>query len=182
MSSTGTSKRTLILLILAFALPVLAAYSALQWGWYQGGATNRGELLQQLSYDQLQLANPDSEHWQIVTQLPAECDQRCQATITVIQQAHIALGREKVRVQPVIFTTATSDPRAQENLRQLNFTLIPANSEAHQALAPYALVVVDPWGQWVMGYRADPQQAVPLSMGKDLLADLRKLLKLSRIG
>ncbi len=181
MSSTGTHQRTLPVLLLAFALPVLFAYTTLQLGWYQGGATNRGELLNDLSYPDLDLTNPAPQRWQVAMLLPPRCESACQGQLTLLRQAHLALGREQDRVQPILFVTPSSDPEMRARLFAASFLQVEINPPARQALGEYALVVIDPLGQWVMGYAsAHPEQ--PLALGQDLLADLRKLLKLSRIG
>ncbi|GAA5192936.1 hypothetical protein [Ferrimonas gelatinilytica] len=181
MSSIGTRQRTLLVLLLAFALPVIFAYTALKLGWYQGGATNRGELLSDLSYQQLALTNPEPRRWQMAMLLPAQCAADCEAQLTLLRQAHLALGREQERVQPILFVMPESDPGMLARLGEAPFLQAEINTQARQAMGAYALVVIDPLGQWVMGYRSG-EVGPPLTLGQDLLADLRKLLKLSRIG
>ncbi len=43
------------------------------------------------------------------------------------------------------------------------------------------VLIVDPLGQLVMSYTAEPNEDL-VKLSKDMLADLRKLLKLSRVG
>ena len=45
-SPQKNGKKTLLLLLLAFAVPVIAAKLILSFGLYNGGATNKGELLE----------------------------------------------------------------------------------------------------------------------------------------
>ncbi|WP_298440659.1 hypothetical protein [uncultured Ferrimonas sp.] len=165
-SSSAASKRTLLLLLGLFSLPVIAAALVLKLGWYQGGSTNHGQLLSDLSYQQLRVANPAEQTWQIVTFVPNQCDHACQQHLQQLNQAHIALGREHTRVIPIAYSSEAIT--APERFRQV------INPPLQQALAPYAMVVVDPWGQWVLGYQQ--------GQSRDMLLDLRKLLKLSRIG
>lgn len=162
----GRSKRTLWLMVAVFVLPVVAAALVLNLGWYQGASTNNGQLLSGLSYQQLAQPNPATNRWQIVTFVPADCDNACQQHLNQLSQAHIALGREQPRVIAIAYGSggATVPER---------FTHI-ASSALKSELAPYGMVVVDPWGQWVMGYQ--------VGQAREMLLDLRKLLKLSRIG
>ncbi|SHI02902.1 hypothetical protein [Ferrimonas marina] len=180
MPSTGTHQRTLIVLLLAFVMPVLVAYAVLKLGLYQGGSTNKGQLLSALSYEQLAHENPEAQQWQIIAFLPEQCDESCQDNLVLMRQTHQALGREQQRVRPLVFTQSDSDLSAVKQLSELQVTQATANDQVVDALAPYALVVVDPWGQWVLGY---PHGSLTTAEHRrDLLADLRKLLKLSRIG
>ncbi|WP_028116462.1 hypothetical protein [Ferrimonas senticii] len=164
--SSSTAKRTLMLMLGLFLLPVLLAAAVLQFGWYQGGSTNQGRLLSELSYQQINQPNPFAEQWQIITYAPSNCAADCQQQLQQLSQAHIALGREQRRVVPIVYSAAPM---------LLPERLVPVIAAPLQApLAPYALVVVDPLGQWVLGYPPGQTQA--------MLKDLRKLLKLSRIG
>ncbi|MBY5994036.1 hypothetical protein [Ferrimonas balearica] len=180
--ASGTAKRTLIVLLAAFVLPVALAYLFLTQGWYQGGTTNRGQLLDGLSYQTLSVANPAERQWQIITLLPDQCRAACQDRLAAVRQAHIALGREQDRVVPLVYLTEHSDPTLQAQLTEHQLAAAPASPALQAALAGHALVVVDPLGQWVMAYPAVADQPAQIQQGRDLLADLRKLLKLSRIG
>lgn len=180
--NNGTAKRTLWLLLAAFTLPVVLAYLYLTQGWYQGGATNRGQLLSGLSYDSLSVANPAQRQWQVITLLPAQCDADCLDRLAMLHQAQIALGREQDRVVPLVYLTAESDPAIRGELASRSLHIANAEAAVEEALMQNGLVVVDPLGQWVMGYPAVAGTEAHIQQGRDLLSDLRKLLKLSRIG
>ncbi|QIZ78392.1 hypothetical protein [Ferrimonas lipolytica] len=166
-TTTGTSKRTLLLLLTLFSLPVLLAALVLNMGWYTGGSTNNGQLLTDISYQQLQQDNPQAQKWQMITFVPSQCDATCEAHLQELGRAHIALGRYQDRVIPIAYSLAPlSLPKP--------FTTVTTDDVIEQSLASYAVVVVDPMGQWVLGYQADQT--------REMLIDLRKLLKLSRIG
>lgn len=182
MNSHGTDRYTPWFLMLAFALPIALAYLFLTLDWYRGGATNRGQLLMDVSYQSLKQTNPAERQWQIITFLPERCDTHCQDRLTTLRQAHIALGREQDRVVPLVFTQGTSDPDWQNQLSDQSFQLADANQAVIEQFNGVALAIVDPLGQWVMTYPLVDSQEDQIQQGRDLLADLRKLLKLSRIG
>ncbi|MBY6187881.1 hypothetical protein KUV89_14780 [Marinobacter hydrocarbonoclasticus] len=180
--NNGTAKRTLWLLLAAFILPVVLAYLYLTQGWYQGGATNKGQLLDNLSYQSLSAGNPAEQQWQVITLLPARCDQTCLDRLATLRQTHIALGREQERVVPMVFLTDQSDPQIRTQLSEHELISAPAEPAVAAALASASLIVVDPLGQWVMAYPLVADTDAQIQQGRDLLSDLRKLLKLSRIG
>ncbi len=180
--NNGTARRTLWLLLAAFLLPVILAYLYLTQGWYQGGATNKGQLLSGLSYDSLAADNPGARQWQMITLLPPVCEATCLDRLAMMQQAHIALGREQDRVVPLVYLTGQSDPRILPQLAEHALSTAQADDAVVTALNEHALVVVDPLGQWVMAYPAVSDTEAQIQQGRDLLSDLRKLLKLSRIG
>ncbi|MCE9686101.1 hypothetical protein LZP73_07710 [Shewanella sp. AS16] len=177
--SGNRSKTMLVLLFSAFILPVAIAKLVLGMGLYQGGATNQGELLSPpLDYAKLAMTNPLPHSWQILYLLPAHCDQACSDRLYILHQSHIALGRDRDRVEPLIMTRADSDLAA---LAGQDFITAEASDELAAMLAQ-RLIIVDPLGSLVMGYPAVTGREAHLAQGKALLKDLHKLLKLSRVG
>ncbi|WP_133408441.1 hypothetical protein [Parashewanella tropica] len=179
-STKSASRKQLVLLTAVFALPIVAAQLFLSLDLYQGGSTNKGELLpSSLSYQSLNMTNPKPGKWQMVYQLPAKCQQTCQQQLHLLQRSFIALGKEQDRVQPVVIVSKGSDTSA---LKSFNFVTLKTNSDASALLADQQIVTVDPLGKWVTRYelKTDPHEQVMQS--KAMLNDLRKLLKLSRVG
>jgi len=61
-SQKKNGKKTLLLLLLAFAIPVIAAKVILSFELYNGGATNKGELLNVgINYQSLYMVNPQPQ-------------------------------------------------------------------------------------------------------------------------
>jgi hypothetical protein len=56
------------------------------------------------------------------------------------------------------------------------------NDGFSQLVGQFEFVIVDPLGQLVMRYPKVKSETELVSQSKGLLADLRKLLKLSRVG
>lgn len=180
----GSSKKVLWLMLLIFALPVITAKLILSMHWYQPGVTNHGQLIEpNFHYQDVQLINPAIHSWQIAYLLPDQCDAVCEQQLHLLKQSHIALGKDQPRVVPVVMA---SNPEDLATLKDSGFVLLSAPELWHQAnmqsFATQDFVLIDPLGQWVMRYPTVRDQGELTDELKGLLADLRKLLKLSRVG
>ena len=179
-SPKKSGAKPLILLFLVFVLPVAAAKIVLSLDLYQGGATNKGELLPiGTSYQSLKMDNPKPREWQLLYLLPNKCDQQCQDHLYILQQSHIALGRDQDRVHTLILLSQDSDLHA---LTAYKFETAKANDAMIKMLDRQQMIVVDPLGSLVMRYPAVNGIDKQIMQGKPLIADLRKMLKLSRVG
>ena len=56
------------------------------------------------------------------------------------------------------------------------------NDAFHNLISDFELVIVDPLGQLVMRCSMVEREGDLVNQSKDILTDLRKLLKLSRVG
>lgn len=174
--------KALIILLLVFVLPVALAKLVLSLNLYQGGATNQGELLgEDISYLSLSQVNPKPQSWQILYLLPSHCGSQCQDRLYILKQSHIALGQEKHRVATVIITQSNSHVAALDGLG-LDYLPMAASTELASLLLEQQLIIVDPLGKLVMRYQGITGHDANISQGKAILADLRKMLKLSRVG
>src|SRR5690606_3270834 len=116
--------------------------------------------------------------WQMGYVVPAHCAAECQQQIYLLAQSHTALGKEQGRVTPVLLVSEHSDMTALGGsvLKQ-----IPVNTQFMQHVEAGDVVIVDPLGQLVMRF-AEPEASQQIAQSRNVLADLRKLLKLSRVG
>lgn len=168
-------------LVLMFALPAIVAKTVLTQHWYQSGVTNKGELIAPVAtFESLGLTNPfQHSQWQLGYVIPAQCDEFCQQQVYLLGQSHIALGKYQQRVQPVLLMTAQSDAI---EVAEDTYAQMVVNQDFEQIVHPFEYVIVDPLGQLVMRYPRAETSSELISQSKGLLADLRKLLKLSRVG
>ncbi|HHF0483654.1 MULTISPECIES: cytochrome oxidase biogenesis cluster protein [Vibrio diabolicus subgroup] len=178
MTSKVTKGRLmLIALVCTFALPAVIAKVILTQGWYQSGVTNRGVLVE--PYTTLELLGQESplkEHrWQLAYVLPNECTEQCRQQLYLLQQSHVALGKYQERVVPVLWQTELS------GTVDISMTTMQMNQSVTAKVKPGQMLIVDPLGQLVMSYSLKPNEDL-VSFNKGMLADLRKLLKLSRVG
>lgn len=180
MSSLNRSRRTLIIVLIAFLLPVIVAWVILDQHWYQAG-TNKGTLL----------ANPisltDTEAlpngWKLGYVAPEQCGNRCQNTLYVMNQIDVAVGKDTDRVTPVVLAQGAA-ANTEPHLERLNIdrTTAPQLIAQLSDLPADSLFIIDPLNNVMLYYPTHTDKEAMILEGKNVLADLRKLLKLSRIG
>lgn len=183
------NRRTMMLLVLVFVLPVILAKIALDTDFFETKATNNGILLEPtLDFSNVSQGAPEQQRkWRLVYALPKDCGQNCENALFGIQQVWLALGREMHRVMPLVLTTEKSDKAAIAKLtEQQSYHFIQTDNASVDALFQSHgndnIYLVDTLDNVLLRYPliSDQQEAVLHS--REILADLRKLLKLSRIG
>ncbi|QJR80857.1 hypothetical protein CA267_008725 [Alteromonas pelagimontana] len=182
----GSKKMFMLALIGVFVLPVVLAKIALDYNWFDRGSTNKGELIQPV----LNLApvlNAQPPKWRLVYTVPAQCDAACENAIYSIHQVWLALGKESDRAEATVFLTEKSDRAMVSTLLTNNniHTLQASEQQIHETLNnefKNKIFLVDTLNNAMLRYEVhnNKQQAVMAS--RDILADVKKLLKLSRIG
>ncbi|AXR04972.1 hypothetical protein [Salinimonas sediminis] len=196
MSERKKNKQITLLTVFAiFVLPVVLAKLALDNQWFTRAATNKGELLQPVQDFSVYLVR-QSPKWRLVYQLPAHCDNTCENALYSIQQVWHALGKEADRAQPTVIYTASSDAKAIARLKQQNSVeVLPSpprqasvtgsQIDAHRPVASSvtsAIYLVDTMNNAMLRYPVSDDRQQAIMNSRDILADVRKLLKLSRIG
>lgn len=193
-----------VFLALFFA-PIIIAYTILKTDlWQSFGSTNQGELLNPpvsvtaltLSPVQTvyhpnampeQLTPPElaAKTWQLFFIQPDECDLVCQNSRYVMQQVHTGLGPTQHRVQENILVEADQLTQLQITLQNEKHTIQVWQWQPHTApkeIKPNHLYIADPLGNIMLQYQFSEDHQTALMQAKGLLKDLKKLLKLSRIG
>jgi hypothetical protein len=181
-SQPKKSNKALMVLLLVFILPVALAKLVLSLELYNGAATNKGALITpEVNYANLAMENPKPHIWQVLFFLPETCNEQCQERLYILHQSYIALGKDRDRVIPIIVVNNNSDTKI---LKQLNigFEQVNANQALITMLTEQRLVIVDPLGSLVMQYDNVIGHDANIAQGKAMIADLRKMLKLSRVG
>ena len=186
-------RRTLYVLAALFLLPVAVAF-ALYYGklWRPAGSSSKGELIEParpLNIAGLKHADGSpagaevfADKWSLIYIGDGACDADCRTALVFARQSRLALNNEMTRVQRIFLATGhccASDYFAKE---QPGLIALDASApEAQALLAQFpdeharSLYIVDPLGNLMM--RHDGEHT-----SKDLLSDLKKLLKLSHIG
>lgn len=126
--------------------------------------------------------------WSLVYPGLPTCDAECENLIYQTRQVRTALGKDTERVQRVyLLAEVPRDPARLEALRGLHPDLLLAVLASPETVAQFPeadaeapwsgqqLYVVDPLGNLMMRYDATQEP-------KDILADLKRLLRLSHIG
>lgn len=170
----------LIALVVVFALPALAAKVILTMNWYQPGVTNQGQLVQpSVSTADFAIPQLKEKQWRLAYVLPNECTELCQQQLHLLQQSHVSLGKYQTRVRPTILASKSSDT---SQLARYDFAHINVDEKLTHRFPEQEFVIIDPLGQFVMHYPKLDDPSLLISQSKGMLADFRKLLKLSRVG
>ena len=123
----------------------------------------------------------DEQRWQILVTAPQDCSVDCRQLVYLARQVQIGLGRDASRASHALAVAqplnADYDAQLQREYPQLQrYPLdLPAYQKGAQGTGGAQLWIIDPHSNLVLRYDARVK-------GKDLLNDLRHLLKLSNIG
>lgn len=181
-------------MLLIFAIPALAICLS-YFMYFTGvfvpeGKTNKGQLiLPPKSLNQMTLTNGGQSfsdislegRWAVLVMGSDDCSrQSCQEAMYQTRQAHIALGKETDRVVRAYVAEEVAVNKTFEQEHPDIFWLGADKAALLKALElkewpTGRYFIVDPLGNVMMGY--DPAQH-----GGDLLKDLKRLLKASKIG
>ena len=189
--SRRRGRRTLLLLAAIFLLPVAASF-ALYYGkiWRPAGSSSKGELISPARPLVVAgLRNPDGsaaspgalrDKWSLIYIGDGACDAACRSALVFGRQTRLALNNEMSRVQRVFL--ATGNCCANDYFAKEQPGLVALDASAAQRLLAqfpadrgHSLYIVDPLGNLMMRHDAT-------HTSKDLLDDLKKLLRLSHIG
>ena len=177
------SRRSFILLLLAFALPIVLAKLALENNWLTYGVTNQGKLIEgELTLKELGINKTDFEQqWLILFAMPKGCDSHCEQTLESVHNSYVALGTEMPRVTPVALSQGLSSQQ-KERIKDSQWHLKAMPSLAKKMLGQAQILVADPQGNVLLSHQIPENNAELSAFGKKILADMKKLLKYSRIG
>ncbi|MEM0909583.1 MAG: hypothetical protein AAGJ37_01330 [Pseudomonadota bacterium] len=183
---TKKNRLSFILMIFIFIIPVVLAKLALDNNWFNKGATNRGILLDPIIEAQSLLGDAQNK-WHFVYVLPSECLSECENAIYSIQQLHTAVGREKNRVNALFLATEKSATSLVGQLDgKTGIEVLQTSQESVNNLFKdvdlNAIFIADTLHNVVLYYPNTNDREQAIMDSRDMLADLRKLLKLSRIG
>lgn len=193
MSPTNTSEnpapkrrskgRLQLMLVLLVAVgPIILATSMYKFKfWVPDDRSFHGELIGNGETRAELGVQSDEKRWQLLVTAPTECDADCQQLVYLARQIQIGLGRDASRASHAITTAQPLNPEYAARLTREYPQLqrYPLDLRRYQRAAPGIdlpqLWIVDPHGNLVLRYGAEVN-------GKDLLNDMRQLLKLSNIG
>ena len=183
-NNPNKSRRSLLLVLATFALPIILAKFALEQQWLEMGVTNKGTLLaNELTLEQLGLKTTDYEqHWLIMYSLPQQCSVSCQQTLEAVHNTYVALGKDMPRVSPVALYQNELSIDQRQKISQSKWQLVAMPEKAKQQITQSQIFIVDPLGNIFLSHQL-PEKAEHLpQFGKQILADMKKLLKYSKVG
>lgn len=172
----------LILVFLVAVGPMILATGMykLQF-WVPDGRSYHGELIGNGQSRADLGVQADESRWQLLVSAPQNCAADCRHLVYLARQLNIGLGQDSARAthalaidQPLDAEYTAKLTREYPKLQRYPLDMSQYNKAAPGVEAPH-LWIVDPHGNLVLRYDAKVN-------GKDLLNDLRQLLKLSNIG
>jgi hypothetical protein len=181
--SKAKSRRSFILMLVAFALPVILAKLALENDWLAYGVTNQGQLIEgELTLEKLGLNTSDfDEQWLILYAMPENCDGHCEQTLESVHNSYVALGSAMPRVTPIALSQGLSSQQLKR-VKDSEWQLVPMPSLAKNMIDNAQILVADPQGNVFLTHSIPEEKSKLSAFGKQILADMKKLLKYSRIG
>jgi hypothetical protein len=182
--SQKKSRRSMIMVLGAFILPIVLAKLALTQNWFDYGVTNKGTLVEnELTLEKLGLEQSSlQKSWLVIYSLPQHCDAHCEQTLLSVNNSYVALGREMPRVKRVALSPNPLSEQQTERLTQNSWTIISTPSPVKSILPLSQVLVVDPLGNVVLSHKPPENDDAQAMFGKEILADMKKLLKYSRVG
>ena len=193
-------KKNFVIAMLIFLTPILVILSSTVW-YYSGaslpeGRVNNGQLLSPpidvgelgvtYEYQPFNIETIERD-WMIFQFIKDDCSSTCDDAAYVARQANIALNRESIRVSRFLLSESDKDYDILEKYKPLNHatygedSLIAKEFES-QNINPFeegSLFIVDPLGNIIMFY--GPKEDKNENF-KQILEDLKKLLRVSKIG
>jgi hypothetical protein len=168
----------------AFILPIVLAKLALTQNWFDYGVTNKGTLVEnELTLEKLGLVQPVlQKSWLVIYSLPQQCDTHCEQTLLSVNNSYIALGREMPRVKRVALSPYSLSQQQTKKLTDNSWTIISTPSLVRNLLPQPQVLLVDPLGNVVLSHKPPKDDDAQAMFGKEILADMKKLLKYSRVG
>ncbi|WP_131107302.1 hypothetical protein [Pseudomonas sp. Sample_10] len=172
----------LLLILLGVIGPMILATGMykLQF-WVPEGRSYHGELIGNGQTRADLGVKAEEERWQLLVTAPKDCAVDCQQLVYLARQIQIGLGRDAGRAshaiaaaQPLSSEYEAKLTREYPQLQRYPLDLATFSKTTGDKAEPQ-LWIIDPHGNLVLRYD-------PSVKGKDLLNDLRHLLKLSNIG
>jgi hypothetical protein len=184
------------LLAALFLAPVAVAFYLYYGGWHASGNVSHGDLITPARpLPEVSLSGPDGVpsadllkgKWSLIYADEGSCDADCRQALYVMRQVRLSLNQNMDRVQRVFLYRGEccAEPYFSTEQRglivrdidsaagQKLMSVLGASAPAHDASS--RVWIADPLGNLVMSYPPD-------SDPKGMIADLKKLLRLSHIG
>jgi hypothetical protein len=183
-SSNQRNRRSLLLLIGVFILPILLAKLALDNQWLNLGVTNQGKLLAQpLTLKDLGITESElAKQWLIIYRLPSVCPDVCLHSIETVHNSYVALGKDMPRVSAVLLKENIFSTQQSQQLAKSQWKIIALTPQMNNLLHEPQVLIADPLGNIILKHQLPEQEQLLAAFGKAIVADMKKLLKYSKVG
>jgi hypothetical protein len=193
-SAAAQKRRRLVLGLLAllFLAPVAISFYLYYGGWRTTGDVSHGDLITPARpLPRVSLSGPDGapappvfeDKWSLIYADEGSCDADCRHALYVMRQVRLALNQNMDRVQRVFLYRGDCCEEAYFSAEQPGLIARDLDSAAGHELeaalraanGASRIWIADPLGNLVLSYSGDTDP-------RGMIADLKKLLKLSHIG
>lgn len=183
-NTTHSSRRSLLLLITVFVLPLLLAKLSLDNNWLTLGVTNQGKLLsQKLTTEDLGLnQSAFTQQWLIIYRLPEVCPELCLHNIETVHNSYVALGKDMPRVSALLLNNNVFSTQQNQQLAKSQWHIVPLTPQMTNLLQTPQVLIADPLGHIILRYQLPEKITQQATFSKAIIADMKKLLKYSKVG
>ena len=155
------------------AAPFVLGWLAYEYHWFSGQRGNYGELIAPRPLGGA-LA-PLRGKWVFVTVDAAQCAAACERKLYIVRQVRRSQGKDTERIERLWLLSDDAKQRAELLAAIEGSHIAPADAQLLRELPGDYIYLVDPLGNLMMRFPADPDPA-------KLIKDLQRLLKYSRFG
>jgi hypothetical protein len=172
-------------IVCIFGLPFILGPIAYKFGWFETAVNNKGTLMSppvhisDYSVEYHVGAFKEDTTWRLLLNKP-RCGDECLDLVNMMANTRQALGREKDRVNVMVWNQQLSDINEKLIASYTDLDIGVVGSVTNE-LAP-AIYIVDTHGNIILKYDIQTSVEGMIAQGRDILKDLKKLLKVSRIG
>jgi len=183
-TSNQKNRRSLLLLLTVFILPLLLAKLALDNQWLNVGVTNQGKLITQpLTLDELGIDNKAfDKKWLIIYRLPNTCPDICLHSIETVHNSYVALGKDMPRVSAVLLKDDIFTDQQSQQLSKSQWTILALTPQIKDLIKSPQVLIADPLGNVILTHQLPKQEKLQAVFSKAIIADMKKLLKYSKVG
>ncbi|MEW6993979.1 hypothetical protein AADZ84_06930 [Colwelliaceae bacterium MEBiC 14330] len=183
-NQTHKSRRSFLLLLSVFILPVILAKLALEKEWLNTAVTNQGTLLTQpFTLNDLGLSDEGlNNQWLIIYRLPDICNKLCLESIEIVHNSYVVLGKDMPRVTPVLLTKNIFSAEQSKQLSKSQWQRVQLTPQMNHLLITPQILIADPLGNIILSHQHPEQAQQQALLGKAIIADMKKLLKYSKVG
>lgn len=167
------ARRFFVLFFLCALVPFAAAKLSLSFGWFTGGATNKGQWVER-EIQLMPAIQKGDMHWTIAYVNAEKCVEKCTEALYLLQQLHAGLGRKQLGVQAAyIGIHLFSSGDTNEHLALLKHHQHPLAAQFN-----HQFVIINQQGIVLLRY---PLTDKPLpETASDLRSDLLRLFNYDR--
>jgi hypothetical protein len=183
-NSKNRNRRSLLLLIAVFILPILLAKLALDNQWLDLGVTNQGKLLEQpLTLNELGIdKSAFTKQWLIIYRIPNICPEICLHSIEAVHNSYVALGKDMPRVSAVLLKKNIFSDQQNKQLSKSQWQVLTLSPQMNDLLQEPQVLIADPLGNIILRHQLPDSIEQQPAFGKAIIADMKKLLKYSKVG